>query len=68
MFLDHAPQDFLLALPWATGGTILWILIAYKFNQSLVDMVTGARPHRRESNRKPPSPSAVRAFGHLNAC
>jgi heat shock protein HtpX len=38
-----ARYDFLLALPWATGGTILWILIAYKFHQKMIDAVTGAR-------------------------
>jgi heat shock protein HtpX len=33
--------DFLLALPWATLGTIIWILIAYKFHQSMIDAITG---------------------------
>src|SRR5437660_3642110 len=33
--------DFLKALPWATIGAVLWILIAYKFNQAMIDMVTG---------------------------
>jgi heat shock protein HtpX len=41
--LRAARYDFLLALPWATGGTVLWILIAYKFHQSMIDAVTGAR-------------------------
>jgi heat shock protein HtpX len=43
--LDHllraAWNDFLLALPWATGLAIIWILIAYKFHQSMIDAVTG---------------------------
>jgi heat shock protein HtpX len=33
--------DFLIALPWATAGTILWMLIAYKFHQSMIDSLTG---------------------------
>src|SRR6185503_5401688 len=33
-------RDLLRALPWATIGTILWILIAYKFHQSLIDSMT----------------------------
>ncbi|HET7680328.1 MAG TPA: M48 family metallopeptidase [Xanthobacteraceae bacterium] len=33
--------DFLLALPWATVGTIIWMLIAYKFHQSMIDAITG---------------------------
>jgi heat shock protein HtpX len=38
----------LWASPFATAGTALWIFIAYKFNQSLVDMVTGARDVTRQ--------------------
>jgi heat shock protein HtpX len=38
-----AEFDFLKALPFATAGTILWIVIAYKFHQSMIDAVTGAR-------------------------
>ena len=36
-------KDFLIALPWATLGAALWILIAYKFHQVLIDAVTGGR-------------------------
>jgi heat shock protein HtpX len=39
--LRAAWYDFLLALPWATLGTIVWILIAYKFHQSMIDAITG---------------------------
>jgi heat shock protein HtpX len=38
-----AKYDFAMALPWATGGTLIWIAIAYKFHQSMIDAVTGAR-------------------------
>lgn len=41
--LRAAWRDFLHALPWATAGTALWILIAYKFHQSMIDAVTGGR-------------------------
>jgi heat shock protein HtpX len=42
-FLIRAAEfDFLKALPFATIGTIIWILIAYKFHQSMIDAVTGA--------------------------
>src|SRR5450631_2037906 len=34
--------DFIKALPFATVGTIIWILIAYKFHQRMIDAVTGA--------------------------
>lgn len=53
----NAPLDYLLraaeydsikAAPFATIGTIVWILIAYKFHQSMIDAVTGARPVTRQ--------------------
>jgi heat shock protein HtpX len=39
--LRAAWRDFLYALPWATLGTFVWMLIAYKFNQAMIDAVTG---------------------------
>jgi len=54
--VNNAPLDYLLnaalydaikAAPFATVGTILWILIAYKFHQSMIDAVTGASPVTR---------------------
>jgi heat shock protein HtpX len=38
-----AEFDFIRALPFATVGAVIWIAIAYKFHQSLIDAVTGAR-------------------------
>jgi heat shock protein HtpX len=46
--LSAARYDFILALPWATLGTVLWILIAYKFHQSMIDAVTGGREITRQ--------------------
>src|SRR5207249_3459348 len=37
--LRRALHDALYAAPWATLGTALWILIAYKFHQSMIDAV-----------------------------
>src|SRR5215470_19712967 len=43
--LDYLVQaalfDLTKAFPFATIGTIIWILIAYKFHQSMIDAVTG---------------------------
>ena len=39
--LRQAFRDLLIAAPFATIGTALWILIAYKFHQTLIDLVTG---------------------------
>ena len=35
-------------LPFATVGTALWILIAYKFHQAMIDAVTGGREVTRQ--------------------
>lgn len=37
-----ARYDFLKAAPFATIGTLLWIAIAYKFHQQMIDAVTGS--------------------------
>lgn len=53
---DNAPLDYLLraaqidfikAFPFATIGTVIWIFIAYKFHQSMIDAVVGAAPVTR---------------------
>lgn len=40
--VQAAVHDFVLAAPVATVGTIIWVLIAYKFHQRMIDAVTGA--------------------------
>ena len=50
--IARARQDFIAALPWATLGTVAWILIAYKFHQSMIDAITGGQEvARREEPR-----------------
>src|SRR6266704_3183904 len=46
--LRRALSDALYAAPWATLGTALWIFIAYKFHQSMIDAVTGGREVTRQ--------------------
>src|SRR5690349_2349697 len=46
--LHKALQDLIWASPIATLGTSLWIVIAYFFNQSLIDAVTGAEEVTRK--------------------
>jgi heat shock protein HtpX len=46
--LRRAWIDILAAAPWATLGTALWILVAYKFHQSIIDAVTGGREVTRQ--------------------
>ena len=40
--IQAALRDLIIAAPFATLGAILWILIAYKFHQSMIDAMTGA--------------------------
>src|SRR5450759_2620891 len=43
MYLIRAAEaDFIKAVPFATAGTVIWIAIAYKFHQRMIDAVTGA--------------------------
>src|SRR4029079_15128856 len=50
--LDYLVQaaiyDFIKAAPFATIGTIIWVAIAYKFHQSIIDAVTGAHEVSRQ--------------------
>ena len=40
-YLRQAFVDLKWASPFVTVGTLLWILIAYKFHQSMIDALTG---------------------------
>ncbi|HEY4139848.1 MAG TPA: M48 family metallopeptidase [Pseudolabrys sp.] len=40
--ISAARYDFLKAAPFATIGTLLWVAIAYKFHQNMIDAVTGS--------------------------
>lgn len=51
-YVEQAWGDLLAAAPYATLGALLWIAIAYKFHQKLIDAVTGGRDvTRREQPR-----------------
>jgi heat shock protein HtpX len=52
-YLIHAAVfDLVKAFPFATIGAVIWIAIAYKFHQKMIDAVTGAQPvTRREEPR-----------------
>jgi heat shock protein HtpX len=45
--LQRALSDLVSAIPFATLGTGLWIVVAYYFHQSMIDAVTGGREVRR---------------------
>ncbi|MGH6769256.1 MAG: M48 family metallopeptidase [Xanthobacteraceae bacterium] len=46
--LAAAFRDLLYAFPLVTVGTILWLLIAYKFHQSMIDAITGGHEVTRQ--------------------
>jgi heat shock protein HtpX len=46
--LRAAQRDFIRALPFVTVGTVVWILIAYRFHQAMIDAVTGGREVTRQ--------------------
>jgi heat shock protein HtpX len=47
-YLTAAARDLIMALPYATGAALLWIVIAYFFHQSIVDAVTGGEDVTRQ--------------------
>ncbi|RAI43260.1 M48 family metallopeptidase [Rhodoplanes roseus] len=46
--LAKARQDFIVAFPFATFGTGLWIAIAWRFHQAMIDAVTGGHEVTRQ--------------------
>jgi len=47
-YLTAAAHDLIKAFPFATGGALLWIAIAYFFHQKIVDVVTGGEDVTRQ--------------------
>src|SRR5579863_7665464 len=47
-YLAAAAHDLIKAFPFATGGALLWIAIAYFFHQRIVDAVTGGEDVTRQ--------------------
>jgi heat shock protein HtpX len=47
-YMTAAARDLITAFPYATAGTVLWIVIAYFFHQSIVDAVTGGENVTRQ--------------------
>lgn len=47
-YITSAWYDLIAALPWATAGSVLWIVIAYFFHQSIIDAVTGGHDVSRK--------------------
>src|SRR5947209_4614748 len=52
VLIRRALTDALYAAPWATVGTALWILIAYKFHKRMIEAVTGGREVTRRQEAR----------------
>jgi heat shock protein HtpX len=50
--MQLAWSDFLQAAPFATVGTVLWIVIAYYFHQNMIDALTGGREVTRSDAQR----------------
>jgi heat shock protein HtpX len=48
VIVRRAWGDLLTSWPYATIGAAIWILIAYRFNQSMIDALTGGREVTRK--------------------
>jgi heat shock protein HtpX len=46
--INAAIRHTIYSLPWVTIGTIVWILIAYRFHQAMIDAITGGREVTRQ--------------------
>jgi heat shock protein HtpX len=46
--LRAAFRDLIMALPWVTIGTLIWLAIAYRYHQTIIDAVTGGHDVTRQ--------------------
>src|SRR5262245_66508888 len=50
--LRAAFRDLIYSLPFVTIGAALWVLIAYKFHQSMIDAVSCGHVVTRQEDRR----------------
>ncbi len=51
-YMDEVNENFLYTAPFVFGGVLVWFLIAYFFNTSMIKAATGAEPLSRKENMK----------------
>lgn len=49
---SYASGRFVNTAPWVVAATAVWFLIAWKFNTSMINAATGARPLERRENKR----------------
>lgn len=52
LLLDYTTSMFVHIFPYVIGGTLIWFLIAYFANTSIINSATGARPLERKDNKR----------------
>lgn len=52
LLLRYTTSMFVHILPYVIGGVLIWFLIAYFANTSIINSATGARPLERKDNKR----------------
>lgn len=52
ILLGYTTSMFVEILPYVIGGVLIWFLIAYFANTSIINLATGARPLERKDNKR----------------
>ncbi|MNU61083.1 hypothetical protein D3C71_502860 [compost metagenome] len=50
--IDQVNQRFITTIPFVIGGVIIWFLIAYFANSSLIQMASNSKPLERKENMR----------------
>jgi heat shock protein HtpX len=52
LLMDYSTSMFVHLIPYVIGGVLIWFLIAYFANTSIINSATGARPLERKENKR----------------
>ncbi len=52
LLMDYSTSMFVHLIPYVIGGVLIWFLIAYFANTSIINSTTGARPLERKENKR----------------
>jgi heat shock protein HtpX len=51
-YMDEVNENFIKTIPFVMGGVVLWFIIAYFANTSMIKMATGAHSLERKENMR----------------
>ncbi|WP_455664064.1 M48 family metallopeptidase [Phocaeicola sp.] len=52
LLMDYSTSMFVHLIPYVIGGVLIWFLIAYFANTSIINSATGAHPLERKENKR----------------